>query len=75
MLYTTRDIKRTSQLQLYSAQCISGSNPLEPFLPAPQIGLSLTIVRVYKLYLLTYLLNIVTVQRCQIIVHQTFWAK
>ena len=74
-MYITHDIKRTSQLQLYSAQCISGVNPLDPFLLAPQIRLSLTIVRIYKLYLLTYLLNIVTAQRCQMIVHKTFSAK
>ena len=70
-MYITHDIKRTSQLQLHSAQYICGSNPLDPFHLAPQIRLSLTIVRVYKLYLLTYLLNIVTVQSCQITVHQT----
>jgi len=45
-VYITHDIKRTSQLQLYSAQCISGANALEPFLLAPQIRLSFTIVHV-----------------------------
>ena len=74
-MYITHDIKQTSQLQLYSAQCISGSNPLDPFLLASQIRHPLTIVHVYKLYLLTYLLKIITVQSCQTIVQKTYWAK
>jgi len=37
------------------------SNPLNVFLLAPQIQLLLTIVLVYKLYFLTYLLILVAV--------------
>ena len=42
---------------------IRPSNPLNPSLLAPQIQLLLTIVRVYKLYLLTYLLTPFTIHR------------
>ena len=42
---------------------IRPSNPLNPSFLAPQIQLLLTIVRVYKLYLLSYLLTPFTIHR------------
>jgi len=46
--------------------CTRPSSPLNPFLLAPQIRLLLTIVHVYKLYLLTYLLRMLYVHWFQL---------
>ena len=54
---TSPDTFRRHLKTHYTTAC-RPSNPLNPSLRAPQIRLLLIIVRVYKLYLLTYLLTV-----------------